>query len=78
VPRYFFTVQWPDHEDGDRLGTSLADDAAALDHAIRIVRDLRQGGEHDDPWVNDDCQKPDAQNGAVVAVPCGLRLMPRS
>jgi hypothetical protein len=51
VPHYFFTIQWPDHEDGDRLGTSLPDDAAALDHAIRVVRDLRQGGEHDDPGL---------------------------
>jgi hypothetical protein len=51
VPQYFFTIRWPDHEDGDRLGASLPDDAAALDHAIRIVRDLRQGGEHDDPGL---------------------------
>ena len=47
----FFSVRWPDHEDSDQLGTSLPDDTAALNHAIRIVRGLRQGGEHDDPGL---------------------------
>jgi hypothetical protein len=51
VSRYFFTIRWHDHEDSDRLSASLPDDAAALDHAIRIVRDLRQRGEHDDPGL---------------------------
>jgi uncharacterized protein DUF6894 len=51
VPRYFFTIRWPHHEDIDRLGTSLPDDAAALNHAICIIRELRQGGEHDDPGL---------------------------
>jgi len=51
MPRYFFTIRWPDHEDNDRLGTPLPDDAAALNHAIRIVRELRQGSEHDDPGL---------------------------
>jgi hypothetical protein len=51
VPQYFFTIRWPDHEHGDRLRASLPDDAAALDHAIRIVRDLKQGGEYDDPGL---------------------------
>jgi hypothetical protein len=51
VPRYFFTIQWPDHEDNDRLGTSLPNDAAALNHAISIVSELRQGGGHDDPGL---------------------------
>jgi hypothetical protein len=51
VFRYFFNIRWLDHEDRDRLGTLLPDDAAALDHAIRIIRDLRQGGEHEDPGL---------------------------
>jgi hypothetical protein len=51
VPRYFFTIRWSDHEDNDRLGTSLPDDAAALNHAIRIIGELKQGGEHDDPGL---------------------------
>jgi uncharacterized protein DUF6894 len=51
VSRYFFNIRWHDHEDRDRLGTSLPNDAAALDHAIRIISDLRQGGEHEDPGL---------------------------
>jgi hypothetical protein len=51
VSRYFFSIRWPDHVDGDQLGTSLPDDAAALAHALRIIRELRQGGEHDDPQI---------------------------
>jgi hypothetical protein len=51
VSSYFFSIRWPDHEDSDQVGTSLPDDTAALNHAIRIVRDLRQGGEHDDPGL---------------------------
>jgi hypothetical protein len=49
VPRYFFNIRSLDHEDRDRLGKSLPDDAAALDHAVRIIRDLRQEGGHEDP-----------------------------
>jgi hypothetical protein len=44
-------IRWPDHEDDDWLGTSLPDDAAALDHAIRIVRELRQAGEYNHPGL---------------------------
>lgn len=51
MPRYFFAIRWPEHEDDDQLGTSLPDDAAALVHATRIIGELRQGGEHDDPGL---------------------------
>ena len=51
MSRYFFSIRWPDHVDSDLLGTFLPDDAAALAHAIRIIRELRQGGEHDDPRI---------------------------
>jgi hypothetical protein len=51
VSRYFFSIRWPDRVDGDQLGTSLQDDAAALAHAVRIIRELRQGGGHDDPRI---------------------------
>jgi hypothetical protein len=30
---------------------SVPDDTAALEHASRLVRELRQGGEHDDPGL---------------------------
>jgi hypothetical protein len=51
VPRYFFNIRSLDRENSDRLGTSLPDDAAALDHAVRIIRDLRQEGGHEDPGL---------------------------
>jgi hypothetical protein len=51
VSRYFFDIRWLDHKDRDRLGTSLPNDAAALDHAMRIMRDLRRGGEYEDPGL---------------------------
>ena len=51
MSRYFFAIRWRDHEDSDQLGMLLPDDTAALNHAIRIVRGLRHGGEHDDPGL---------------------------
>ena len=51
MSRYFFAIRWPDREDSDRFGTSLPDDAAALDYAIRMVRQLRRGGKHSDPGL---------------------------
>jgi Domain of unknown function (DUF6894) len=70
VSRYFFSIRWPDRVDSDLLGTLLTDDAAALAHAVRIIRELS------DPRNNDGREKRKAQNGAVAAIPCGLRLMP--
>ena len=51
MSRYFFTIRWPDHEDSYRLGTSLPDDAAALDYAIRMVGELQRDGKHSDPGL---------------------------
>ncbi len=51
MPRYFFTIRWSDHQDNDLLGTALTDDAAAFDHAIRVIRELKQGGKHADPGL---------------------------
>ena len=51
MPRYFFAIRRPEHEDNDWHGASLPDDAAALIHATRIIGELRQGGEHDDPGL---------------------------
>jgi hypothetical protein len=51
VSRYFFSIRWPDRVDSDLLGTLLTDDAAALAHAVRIIRELRQGGEYGDPQI---------------------------
>jgi hypothetical protein len=49
VQRYYFTIRWPDYDDKDRLGTLLPDDAAALNHAICRVQELRRDGKHTDP-----------------------------
>jgi hypothetical protein len=51
MPQYFFTVRWSDREEGDRLGTPLKDDAAALDYACRIVREPRSSGGYDGPGL---------------------------
>jgi hypothetical protein len=47
----FFQYPVTRSRERDRLGTSLPDDAAALDHAVRIIRDLRQEGGHEDPGL---------------------------
>lgn len=49
VPRYFFAIQWSDHEHDDNDGTSLRNDAAAVKHAYRIIRELKEAGGYDDP-----------------------------
>ena len=76
MSRYFFSIRWPDHVDGDQLGTSLPDDAAALAHAIGIIRELKQRGEYGDPRMMMVVRNEKLKNGAVTAIPCGLRLTP--
>ena len=49
MPRYFFSIQSTNFEDPDEEGTLLPDDAAALDYACRIVRELRANDGYDDP-----------------------------
>ena len=49
MPLYFFTIRWPDHQDLDENGTLLENDAAALDHACSIVRELQARGGYDNP-----------------------------
>jgi len=51
MPRYFFTIKWSDREENDQRGMPLKDDAAALDHACRRVRELRTSGGYDDPGL---------------------------
>jgi hypothetical protein len=47
--RYFFDLRWSDHEDDDANGTLLADDAAALNYADRLIRQLKDAGDYSDP-----------------------------
>ncbi len=49
MPRYFISIQSTNFEDPDEEGTLLPDDAAALDYACRIVRELRANDGYDDP-----------------------------
>jgi hypothetical protein len=47
--RYFFGVRWSDHEDDDPNGTLLSDNAAALNYADRLIRELKKGSRYNDP-----------------------------
>jgi hypothetical protein len=49
--RYFFSIRRLDGEDSDLRGVVLPNDSAVLDHALRIIKGLRQGGEHNDPGL---------------------------
>jgi hypothetical protein len=49
VSRYFFNIRRLDREDSDLRGVALPNHAAVLDHALCIIKDLRRGGEHNDP-----------------------------
>jgi hypothetical protein len=49
MPRYFFTLKWPDNEHADPEGIVLQDDGAALEYAQRIVRELKEEDGNDDP-----------------------------
>jgi hypothetical protein len=51
MPRYFFVVQYPDGTLADADGTDLPTDSAALELAQRIIRDLKNGGDHDEPGL---------------------------
>jgi len=70
----FFTIRWSDHDDDDRHGTELPDDAAALGYADRIIRELKDGGGLGRSWIDDGRQKRDAHDSAVVTVPGRMRL----
>jgi hypothetical protein len=49
VQRYFFGVRWPDHKDDDPKGALLSDNAAALNYADCLIRELKEGGRYNDP-----------------------------
>jgi hypothetical protein len=49
MPEYLFAVRRSDQEHQDERATALDDIAAALDHACRMVRELRANGGYDDP-----------------------------
>jgi hypothetical protein len=51
LPRYHFVVTWRDRvrEYGNTEGTILQDEEEARRFAARVIRELKQAGEHDDP-----------------------------
>jgi hypothetical protein len=49
VPEYFFAIRRSDQEHPDEHATALNDNAAALDYACHMVRQLRANGGYDDP-----------------------------
>ena len=49
VRRYYFGLRWPGHEDDDANGMLLSDDAAALNYADRLIRQLKDAGGYSDP-----------------------------
>ena len=49
VRRYYFRLRWSGHEDDDANGMLLSDDAAALDYADRLIRQLKDAGGYSDP-----------------------------
>jgi hypothetical protein len=49
VRQYFFGVRRSDREDEDAIGTRLSDVAAALNHAERLIRELKENGGYNDP-----------------------------
>jgi hypothetical protein len=49
VRRYYFGLRRSGHEDDDANGTLLSDDAAALNYADRLIRQLKDAGGYSDP-----------------------------
>jgi hypothetical protein len=64
MPQYYFTIRWVDRVDNDTCGESLSDDAAALNYACRMAREL-QNGESDPGLVI----VKDAKHHTVLSIP---------
>jgi hypothetical protein len=67
MPRYFFSIRSTDSEDHDEDGIELPNDAAALDYACRIVRELKANGGYDDPRMVVQVQNERQQT--VLSIP---------
>jgi len=51
VEKYFFIVSGPDELHDDGIGTPLPNDAAARAYAERIIKELKEAGGYDDPYL---------------------------
>jgi hypothetical protein len=49
MPRYFFTVTYPDQEIDDPEGTLLPSETAAIEYARRVIDSLREEQKPDNP-----------------------------
>jgi len=67
MPQYFFKIRGAEHAYNDDIGVPFDDDAAALDYACRIVRELRASGGYDDPQLVVDVTNE--VGGRVLSVP---------
>ena len=67
VRRYFFGLRWSDHEEDDANGTLLPDDAAALNYADRLIRQLKDAGGYSDPNLTVIVR--DGLNRVVLSIP---------
>jgi hypothetical protein len=52
MPRYYFTIKHREFCNSDDAGTELGNDAAARAYALRVIRELREGGGYDDPQLS--------------------------
>ncbi len=51
MPQYFFTIRSRSQEHRETRAAVLSDDAAALEFACAMARELRQTGGYDDPGL---------------------------
>ena len=68
MPEYYFAVRRSDQEHIDEHATALNDNAAALDYACHLVRELRANGGYDDPRLVVTVRNEMSQ--IVLSIPC--------
>ena len=51
MPLYYFAIRWADRVDDDVHGESLPDDAAALNVACQMARELQAARRDSDPGL---------------------------
>ena len=52
MPRYFFTVTYPDQEIDDTEGTLWSSDNAAIEYARRVIDSLREDQKPEGLWAD--------------------------
>jgi hypothetical protein len=67
VPHYFFIVKWPDMKVDDPDGTRLPSDTAALLYANRLIKEMQEGREPDEPEMTMIVKNADGQT--IFSIP---------